>query len=597
MTDGDKHQGDPLIGRPVGNYVLCEQLGAGGMGAVYLALHPKIGREVAVKVLAPHLSHQPQIAERFLVEARAVARIRHPNVIDIYDFGALDDGRLYYVMELLEGCELRTVLERRRKLSPLELWPYLEQICAGLQAAHDQGIVHRDLKPENIFVVAGKELRVKLLDFGIAKLLESEDGPSRTTTGMVIGTPRYIAPEQAAGKPALVSPRTDLYSLGVILYLALGGRPPFEAEINAILIAMHIADTPRPLRELEPTLPEAIAALVERCLEKEPSRRPASAVALAQAFRAALGATLPIGIVPAPSEACAAPARGGHAVLPEPRETTAATLAAAPAPRETTATLAAAPAALRDRAASLRQEEPTASAVAVAGGEVRDAPPPQHTTLSGTASELVPTTARRGRARAAALAGGLLVLVAAGLLYLRSPPTEPRAPLVGTRTAAADARVPPASAPASAPFERERARLVVTADDQKGVACKLTLEGREPQTQFLPCRFELEPGRGARLEVVKRGYAPFTSEWRVAGDRTLALEVLRGARRIVEPGAAGSAARPGTTRPEAGRSPAKKPEGEVSAEAKRPPERKTRATSPTKQAETKVGEGTMTMED
>jgi eukaryotic-like serine/threonine-protein kinase len=282
---------DSLVGKRIGNYVVASLLGRGGMGEVYVAEHPKIGRKVAIKVLAGDLMVTDFLAQRFLAEAKAVARIGHPNVVDIYDFGNLDDGRLYYVMELLQGRELRAVLTERGTLTPAEALPYVEQICAGLQAAHDRGVVHRDLKPENIFVLDRQPLALKVLDFGIAKLLEGDKGSGMTSSGMVMGTPLYIAPEQALGQPERISPRTDVYSLGVLMYVMLCGRPPFESEANAVLMAMHIRDAPPPLRERAPSVPVEVANVVERCLAKEPGQRPVSAAELAYAFGQAVSAS------------------------------------------------------------------------------------------------------------------------------------------------------------------------------------------------------------------------------------------------------------------------------------------------------------------
>jgi len=279
---------DSLLGQTVGNYVVASFLGEGGMGQVYLAEHPQIRRRVAIKVLSSRYSQHAQAAERFLAEARAVTRIEHPNVIDIYDFGSLPDGRLYYVMEVLKGRDLQRVMVDRGTMSASEILPLLEQIAAGLQAAHDHGVVHRDLKPENIFVLDRQPLALKILDFGIAKLIETKQGTGLTSTGMVMGTPLFIAPEQAAGQPERISPRTDLYSLGVILYWMLAGRPPFLEDSASVLVVRHILAPPPPLRELAPTVPSAIAKLVDQCLEKDPLARPASASAVAAAWAEAL---------------------------------------------------------------------------------------------------------------------------------------------------------------------------------------------------------------------------------------------------------------------------------------------------------------------
>ena len=285
---------DELVGRKVGNYELKKLLGRGGMGLVYLAEHPRIGRKVAVKVMSSAFSQLPHAAERFEAEAKLITRVCHPNIIEIYDFGSLDDGSLYYVMELLSGRELAEVLREHGRLGARQAVPYVEQICAGLQAAHDLGVVHRDLKPENIFVLDGEPLVVKILDFGIAKLLEDggEGGGGLTKTGMVMGTPLYIAPEQAAGEPHRISALTDVYSLGAVLYRVLGGVTPFVDSAPGRLIASHITKEPPPLSEHEPGVPAGVAELVHRCLSKEPEDRPGSAAEVAREYRSRLGRDL-----------------------------------------------------------------------------------------------------------------------------------------------------------------------------------------------------------------------------------------------------------------------------------------------------------------
>jgi serine/threonine-protein kinase len=283
---------DPLIGKFIGDYRILDLLGRGGMGTVYRAETRHGARPVAIKVIAPHIADKPRVAARFEAEARVVARIHHPNVIRIFDYGLLSDGTLFHVMELLDGFELDKLLKHR--LTAEDLYPYVEQLCLGLQAAHDQGVVHRDLKPENIYITGQQPLSLKILDFGIAKLLDPGDWVDLTVTGMVLGTPMFIAPEQALGAKESIGPATDLYSLGVILYWMLCGGPPFETEALGLMLAMHIKDPPPPLLERQPDLPPAVAALVHRCLEKEPARRPASARALARAFREAVGGQLPV---------------------------------------------------------------------------------------------------------------------------------------------------------------------------------------------------------------------------------------------------------------------------------------------------------------
>ena len=278
---------DSLVGALIGNYLIKELLGKGGMGSVYLAEHPRIGRKVAVKVMSSAITQQPDAAERFEAEARLITRIEHPNVIEIFDFGAMDDGSLYYVMELLKGQELADVMDEG-KMSAAEAAPYVEQICAALQAAHDHGVVHRDLKPQNIFVLDRDPLAIKILDFGIAKLLETEGGAGLTQTGMVMGTPRFIAPEQAAGEPGRIGPHTDIYSLGVILYAMLSGQPPFTDSAPGILLAKHIYEEPPSIRSRDPAVPTLIANVVHHCMLKAPEERPESAVAVDRAYKDAL---------------------------------------------------------------------------------------------------------------------------------------------------------------------------------------------------------------------------------------------------------------------------------------------------------------------
>jgi hypothetical protein len=277
-----------MVGTKVGNYALTRLLGSGGMGSVYHAEHPEIGREVAIKVLAEDLVQSATSAERFLREARSMVRVKHPNVIEVYDFGRTERGQLYYVMELLVGRDLAEIIESEGSLSVAKVGALLEQICPALQAAHDAGVVHRDLKPANIFVLDGEPLRIKILDFGIAKLLEQPEGSSSTRTGMLLGTPHYMAPEQAAGENRRIGPATDIYALGAILYHLLAGRLPFDSEMVAVLLAQHIEKPPEPLRSVAPSVPEAVAALVDQCLAKKPERRPPSAAVFLDSYSRAM---------------------------------------------------------------------------------------------------------------------------------------------------------------------------------------------------------------------------------------------------------------------------------------------------------------------
>jgi serine/threonine protein kinase len=275
---------DPMLGRRIGNYVLQSSIGRGGMGVVYLGVNPSIGRKVAIKILqAADPANNPR--DRFIAEARAATSIHHRNIVDVYDFGTLEDGRLYYIMEYLEGPTLKTILRERAPMSVAAAYPYVAQLCEGIEAAHERGIVHRDLKLDNIVVGATSPPRLKILDFGLVKLVGSESlDLDLTTTGTFMGTPLFVAPEQATGNKDAICSQTDIYSLGVIIYWMLYGRPPFWAEHVHVVLAMHIRDRPVPLSERLADIDPRISAIIDRCLEKDPSQRPRSALEVAAVF-------------------------------------------------------------------------------------------------------------------------------------------------------------------------------------------------------------------------------------------------------------------------------------------------------------------------
>ena len=259
-------------GQMVGEYQVEGLLGEGGMGRVYAAIHPLIAKRVAIKVLRPELSDDPSAVERFVREARSVNQIGHPNIVDIFAFGALPDGRHYFVMEWLQGESLRARLSRG-PLSLGEALGVLDAIASALGAAHATGIVHRDLKPDNVFMASNG---VKLVDFGIAKLLGNEPGIDHTATGALIGTPSYMSPEQARGE--LVDTRSDLYALGAVAFEVLTGERVFRANTAAEMVARHLFETPRTVRELRRDVRPALDALVTALLAKEMTARPTLAV-------------------------------------------------------------------------------------------------------------------------------------------------------------------------------------------------------------------------------------------------------------------------------------------------------------------------------
>ncbi len=267
-----------MIGEYIGNYRLTRLLGEGGMGMVYQAVHDGVGGQAAIKVLRPEVAQKKDATTRLFNEARAANSIPHPGIVRIFDCGYTSLGIAYLAMEYLEGESLRARIDRERSLDIADALRIARQIASVLQAAHSRQVVHRDLKPDNIMLVPDPELpggeRVKLLDFGVAKLAETLNAePMLTRSDMLMGTPTYMAPEQCRGAKH-VTDRSDVYSLGVILYQLIAGVPPFTGETVGELIAMHLTDSEPPLTELIPGIEPAIATLVHAMLRKKAAERP-----------------------------------------------------------------------------------------------------------------------------------------------------------------------------------------------------------------------------------------------------------------------------------------------------------------------------------
>ncbi len=278
---------DLAAGTVVGEYAIEGKLGEGGMGVVFAATHPVIGKRAAIKVLRPGLCEDEIAIARFIDEARAVNRIGHPNIVDVFAFGELADGRSYFVMEWLVGESLRTRAARGR-LELDEVARIVIDVAIALEAAHDAGVIHRDLKPDNIFLVATKHgpPTVKLLDFGIAKLSGTDRiAANATATGEMIGTPQYMSPEQARGQS--IDARTDIYSLGVMLFELLAGRPPFRATNAMDMIAQHLTEPAPPVRSLV-DVPPFVGETVDAMLAKSADERPSLNVVRAVLERARL---------------------------------------------------------------------------------------------------------------------------------------------------------------------------------------------------------------------------------------------------------------------------------------------------------------------
>ena len=360
-----------MIGRSIGNYKIVRVIGEGGMGTVYLAEHPMIGKRVAVKMLRPDLGTDPGLVSRFFQEARAVNEIRHPNIVDISDFGKTEDGIVYLVMELLEGRSLRDRLNAEGALPLDEVVTICQQVCDALAAAHRVGIVHRDLKPDNIFLLADPSqpgaLRSKLFDFGVAKLLGEQDKQvgHKTIAGAVVGTPFYMSPEQALCQE--VGAASDIYSMGVVMFEMVTGGVPFNAEQLVLLLNAILKQPAPPASQFRPEVPPFLDRLILRCLEKDPGARPQTmeeVIALLGAGAAELsGQSIAFGETMAAGPGLATPSRVSIArPIAIPARTSA--------PRSrTTVTPQTAPAPIGETAPALRTMVPSdgASAGAAAG--------------------------------------------------------------------------------------------------------------------------------------------------------------------------------------------------------------------------------------
>jgi serine/threonine-protein kinase len=304
--DATRPKVDPLLGAMVGDYRVERRIGLGGQGIVYAAMQPVIGKRAAIKVLRPDVSGDPEQARRLLDEAKAVNAVGSRAVVDVFGFGRLPDGRHYLVMEFLSGVSLE---ERKAKgrLPLKEALELLEQVAAALAMVHAKAVVHRDLKPSNVFLVDdGGGRYVKLVDFGLAKRVQNADLTVAQTSNLrVVGTPMYLAPEQARAQP--VSPATDLYALGVMGFELVTGSPPYMGATPLDVISAHLS-SPVPLAStFEPTVPPPLDRLLEQLMSKDAAQRPVSATAVKQQLaeiRQTLGlATTEPALVPSPERA------------------------------------------------------------------------------------------------------------------------------------------------------------------------------------------------------------------------------------------------------------------------------------------------------
>src|SRR5579863_805951 len=271
---------DPFIGRDIldGQFQILQKVGSGGMGAVYKALQPSMNRMVGIKILHPKLANRKDLVSRFRREARAMSHLTHPNTVKVFLYGELDDGSLYIVMEYLDGKNLNQTVRAEGPFPVERALPILILCCGALDEAHKAGIIHRDLKPENIFLCqqGGMKDYPKVLDFGLAKVGERQMRPGSiilTQEGMVFGTPEFMSPEQAQGKP--LTPASDIYSLATILYEMLTGKLPFDAKGAMDYIQLHVTGQPTLLNQRTPgkTFPALLEQVIDRALAKRPEER------------------------------------------------------------------------------------------------------------------------------------------------------------------------------------------------------------------------------------------------------------------------------------------------------------------------------------
>lgn len=273
---------DPYEGKLIrGRYRVLNKIGQGGMGTVYLAEQLSVGRKVALKLLQGNYASDDEFIGRFRREARLAAALNHRNIVTLYDFDQADDGSLFIAMEYLDGEKLSDLIRREGPLEVARATRFGRQIAEGLDAAHRTGVIHRDIKPDNIMVVgASSGEEIKLMDFGIARLRDSSGTGQFTRAGLIMGTPAYMAPEQAEG--AEVSEKTDIYALGIVLYEMLCGSVPFVAATPGALLVKQMQEAPVPLRKLRREVPATIERLVMQALAKNPAKRPESVAEIAQ---------------------------------------------------------------------------------------------------------------------------------------------------------------------------------------------------------------------------------------------------------------------------------------------------------------------------
>jgi serine/threonine protein kinase len=522
-----------LVGQVLaGTYKIERLLGEGGMGAVYEASHARLRRRFAVKLLYPGIAAKEEIAARFRREALVTSELGHPHIVEVVDFNHTERGAPYIVMELLRGQDLAALLEAEAPLDLPRAAGIILQVASALQAAHQRGIIHRDLKPPNIFLCSEAEYPdfVKVVDFGISKVVGSQSVVTHTQATM--GTPSYMAPEQAEGRASEVDARTDVFALSTIFYEMLSGRPPFFGEAIPTMLYKIVHQEPPRLRDLSPEAPMPLEAVLHRAMNKRPEDRHDSMEKFAHELEVVfheLGISLRA--APEPKTQPIIKTSLGEMVTPEVVQQAAASTEAPPAPAQTT--------------------------LGASAGEVHP-------------TELTPARSRTGLMIAIIGGAGLLLGIGAVVLALtlrenptqvrsavaiKPPPTTakpavpgPSAPAQAPPTSptqvkktntvkkaplpkAPSATTPPtrvkgstrASAPSAAP--KNMRRIKVTATDTE-VRCTLTWVGNNrSKSSVVPCVFEVEQGSVVTLKVERKRSRPLVQQFAVSRDRLIRVEV------------------------------------------------------------------------
>jgi serine/threonine-protein kinase len=435
------------VGTTVDKYRLDRIVATGGMATVYAGVHAWTERAVAVKILNYEHARDPEVVRRFLQEARAAAQLKHPNVVDVLDMGQAPDGTVYLVLELLMGETLKSRL-RRGPLEPSEVRALILPVMRAVASAHDKSVVHRDLKPDNVFLAdEGGTVVPKLLDFGIAKITGDS---SSTRTGLMVGTPQYMAPEQVRGERD-VGPPADVYSMGVVLHLCLTGRLPFEGESAAAILARVLTERAKPIQTIAPHVPSGIAKVVDRALQHEVHARFRDMAEMTEALEGGLDGTQ---LEVPPLEATEVPTR---IAVPSALDAASSALGAGndtiatptPAPAfapSTTVGLAASPTPTPSAAPSVAPPGETPSTTPFAWASAPSEPPKS-------------TSPARAIAIGAAL--GLVALLALSGLAMSATPGEVVATPVAPSAAVSSPAAPPAT---TAPVVAEVPREIAPAD-------------------------------------------------------------------------------------------------------------------------------------